>query len=165
MEITDRIELLLQSKGSNRVFSVAPDQTVFEAIEKMAEERIGAVLVISGNRLVGILSERDYARKVVLKGHSSKDTLVIMIMTSPVIFVTIKNTVDECMSISPSSRGQERNRSGCGVDWRSCPLDHLRSGTRYPGTGGLHFRTISRLNLPGRGILANFVYIFGPIPE
>ena len=104
MKITDRIELLLQNKGSNRVFSVAPDETVYEAIEKMAEERIGAVLVISQNRLVGILSERDYARKVFLKGHSSKETLVREIMTSPVVFVTRENTVDECMAIMTNGR-------------------------------------------------------------
>ena len=104
MEITDKIELLLQTKGGNRVHSVAPDQTVFEAIEKMAEEHIGAVLVMSDNRLVGILSERDYARKVVLKGHSSKDTLVREIMTSPVVFVTRRNTVDECMAIMTNGR-------------------------------------------------------------
>ena len=104
MEITDRIELLLQSKGSNRVFSVSPDQSVYEAIEKMAEESIGAVLVISENRLVGILSERDYARKVFLKGRSSKETLVREIMTSPVVFVTRRNTVDECMAIMTNGR-------------------------------------------------------------
>ena len=104
MEITDRIELVLQSKGINRVFSISPDQSVYEAIKKMAEEGIGAVLVIAGDRLVGILSERDYARKVFLKGHSSKETLVREIMTSPVVFVTKKNTVDECMAIMTNGR-------------------------------------------------------------
>ena len=104
MEITDRIELLLQNKGNDRVFSVAPDQSVYEAIETMAEEGIGALMVISQNRLVGILSERDYARKVFLKGRSSKETLVREIMTSPVVFVTKKNTVDECMAIMTNGR-------------------------------------------------------------
>jgi CBS domain-containing protein len=104
MKITGTIESLLQMKGSNRVFSVSPEQSVYEAIEKMALEGIGAVLVISEGKLVGIMSERDYARKVILKGHSSKDTPVSAIMTTPVVFVTPENTVDECMGIMTNRR-------------------------------------------------------------
>ena len=104
MKITDTIESLLRTKGNNRVFTVGPEQSVYEAIEKMALEGIGAVLVISEGKLVGIMSERDYARKVILKGHSSKDTPVSAIMTTPVVFVTPENTVDECMAIMTNRR-------------------------------------------------------------
>jgi len=104
MNLSDSIGSLLKSKGENRILSIEPARSVFEAIEKMAEHGVGALLVISERRLIGIVSERDYARKVILKGRSSKDTPVSEIMTRPVVFVNPQNTVDECMAIMTKHR-------------------------------------------------------------
>jgi CBS domain-containing protein len=104
VNLSDKIGLVLKSKAENKVLSIAPEQSVYEAIEKMAKHGIGALLVISNHRLVGILSERDYARKVILMGHSSRETQVRQIMTSPVMFVNPEHTVDECMAVMTKHR-------------------------------------------------------------
>lgn len=104
MKISDKIGLVLKGKGASRLLSIAPEQTVYEAIQMMADNDVGAVLVLSGGQLVGILSERDYARKVALLGHASRETRVHEIMTTPVNFVTPEHTVDECMAMMTDHR-------------------------------------------------------------
>lgn len=94
---------LLRNKG-NDVYSIEPDATVFDAITLMAEKEIGALLVMNGGELVGILSERDYARKVILKGKSSRDTAVRDIMTSRVLCIAPDRSVDECMAVMTENR-------------------------------------------------------------
>ena len=94
---------ILRDKGHS-VWSVAPDATVLEALELMAEKNVGAVLVLDGDRLVGIMSERDYARRVILLGKTSKDTPVSEIMTSRVLYVGADQTIQECMALMSEKR-------------------------------------------------------------
>jgi CBS domain-containing protein len=87
---------LLEGKGDD-IFAIAPEDSVLDAIRLMAEKHVGALLVMQGGSLVGIVSERDYARKVILKDRSSRETAVRDIMSSPVITVTPSASLDECM--------------------------------------------------------------------
>ncbi|MDX2007361.1 MAG: CBS domain-containing protein [Meiothermus sp.] len=97
------VRQLLQSKG-NTVLSVAPEASVFEALELMARYDVGALLVLSGPNLVGIFSERDYARKIILVGRSSRETLVREVMTGDLITITPDATVGDCMNAMTSNR-------------------------------------------------------------
>ncbi len=99
MKTTDTIEQVLKQKAVNKVLSVDPDQTVWDALQMMADNDVGALLVCGKKKLAGIFSERDYARKCVLLGHHSKETKVAEIMTTPVTTVTPEQTVDECMTL------------------------------------------------------------------
>jgi len=97
------VRSLLRTKGRN-VWSIGPEDTVFQAIELMSEKQVGCLVVLIGGQLAGIVSERDYARKVILKGRSSQQTRVREIMTTPALFVTPEKTVAESMRIMTNRR-------------------------------------------------------------
>lgn len=103
MKLETKIRVLLNRKGG-QVWSVGPDASVYQAIELMADKGIGALLVLDGGKLAGIISERDYARKVVLKGRTSKETPVKEIMTVQVFTVTPEHSVDDCMTLMTEKR-------------------------------------------------------------
>jgi CBS domain-containing protein len=92
------VKQLLESKD-NHVWSISPETTVFEGLQFMAEKNIGALLVTRDDKLVGIFSERDYARKVILKGKTSKDTTIGELMTREVVYTTPEDSLDECMAL------------------------------------------------------------------
>jgi len=96
---------ILNSKG-HEIFAVEPDDTVFDSLQLMADKGIGALLVMNGDKLVGIVTERDYARKIILEGKSSKDSTVKEIMTTKVLCVSPERTVDECMALMTDKRAR-----------------------------------------------------------
>jgi len=103
MKPVDKIHLVLREKG-HQVWSISPTATVYEAIQRMADRSVGALLVMSEGRLDGIISERDYARKIILEDRSSKQTQVREIMTRELITITPEDTVEECMRLMTEHR-------------------------------------------------------------
>jgi len=103
MKITSSIDTLLKNKPS-KVWSVSPDETVFAAITMMAEKNIGALPVLAGAKLVGVITERDYTRKVALQGKSSKSTFVREIISTPIVSVAPDCSIDECMHLMTEHR-------------------------------------------------------------
>lgn len=101
--ITGTIDEILQQKPG-QLWTISPDATVFDAIELMADKNIGALLVMADGALLGVVSERDYTRKVALKGKSSRDTRVREIISTPLIAATTQHTVQECMRLMTTNR-------------------------------------------------------------
>jgi len=97
------INQLLSAKG-NEIWSIHPDATVYDAIHLMAEKKIGALLVMEANKLVGVISERDYARQVILKGRASDSTAVSEIMTSRVIYAPPEQTIEQSLALMTEKR-------------------------------------------------------------
>ena len=103
MRVSDPVSSILRKKGTE-IWSLPSDATVYSAVEMMAEKHVGALLVIDDVRLVGIISERDYARKVILMGRASKDTFVREIMTASLVTITPECAVDEAMRVMETNR-------------------------------------------------------------
>jgi CBS domain-containing protein len=103
MEIDSTIDALLSSKGS-QAWSIGPGATVFEAIKLMAEKNVGALLVTEGGKLLGVISERDYTRKVILKGKSSRETPVMDIVSAPAVVASPGDKVVDCMRLMTQKR-------------------------------------------------------------
>jgi CBS domain-containing protein len=99
----ETVRSMLRHKGSD-IFWLTPDSTVYEAVAMMADKSVGALLVLSGGKLAGIVSERDYARKVILKGKHSHEMQVKEIMTSPVFTVSPGHSVEDCMRVITAHR-------------------------------------------------------------
>jgi CBS domain-containing protein len=95
---------ILKSKAAQTVYTIAPTATVFDAVKLMAEKNIGGLVVMEGEKVVGIITERDYARKIILMARSSKETAVRDIMTSSVLYVGPVQTSEECMALMTENR-------------------------------------------------------------
>lgn len=149
MKVTGNVSGILHQKGT-LTWTVSPQETVYNAITLMADKNIGALLVVEGDALIGIVSERDYTRKVILKGRASKQTIVREIMASPAITVTPDHSVDECLRLMTHhhvrhlpviDQGRVAGLVSIGdlVNWvisaQSATIDHLEGyiSGKYPG--------------------------------
>jgi signal-transduction protein with cAMP-binding, CBS, and nucleotidyltransferase domain len=103
VDLSESVRSLLAQKDHG-LWSISPEASVYEAIERMSEKHVGALVVLSAGHLAGIITERDYARKVILKGRQSRVTLVREIMSTPALFVTPDHTIEECMHLVTSRR-------------------------------------------------------------
>ena len=103
MEINSPVSGLLGQKGSD-VWSIAPETMVFDAIKMMSEKNVGALPVMRGDQVLGMFSERDYTRKIVLKGRSSKETSIGEVMSSPPLTVSANDSIDRCMRLMTQNR-------------------------------------------------------------
>ena len=103
MQLNEKIHSVLERKGRG-LFSVAPNISVFDALREMADKDVGALAVIGEEELIGIFSERDYARKVILKGRSSKTTTVGELMITDVLYVSPDDTIENCMALMTDKR-------------------------------------------------------------
>jgi CBS domain-containing protein len=99
-----QVAQILRSKSDPTIHTIGPNATVFDALKLMAEENIGALLIVEGETIVGMLSERDYARKVILMGRASKDTPIRDVMTTHVMYVSPQQSTEECMALMTESR-------------------------------------------------------------
>jgi len=149
MIITDTISAILNQKGA-QVWSIPPEMMVFDAIQLMADKNVGALLVMSDDKLLGVISERDYTRKVALKGKSSRQTPVKEILSSSVITASPAHTIEDCMRLMTENRVRHLpildNEKVAGivsigdlVNWiisaQSVAIDQLENyiSGRYPG--------------------------------
>ncbi len=103
MELLDTVESVLSQKRGS-IWTIAPEATVYEALAVMADREIGSLLVMSGGKLIGMISERDYARKIALMGRSSKETTVAEVMATDPVTVTPRDTVSGCMELMTDHR-------------------------------------------------------------
>ena len=140
MKVLDSVSAILNQKDRH-IWSISPDATVYEAIEMMSNKEVGALLVIEHGKLVGLVSEREYARQIILKGRSSKETRVSEIMVSPPLTVSLHCTVDEAMRMMTDHRVRHLPV----VDANGAALGVVSIGDLVKWTIDSHEQTIGQL--------------------